>query len=152
MALNIENFKKVRNHFYDNITDDMFDYSTIMFCNSFDLLTWWSDPEVNSLFHPSIPGIENIFRQYHEVPCGTVCCVAGETWIEFAKTPEDRSLPAPEFTKKFLGLGEGQLHTIYNSPGFYGKTSHYEVAVSDVIKTFDRVIRTGELKYPVVNY
>jgi hypothetical protein len=99
MSVKKANIKKLIAHL-EQLPEEHFDLRYFIRCTPEDVLKSWG-PEHHHGFNLNP---KTLFRQYHEVPCGTTACVAGETWLQFADTDKQRAMTPVQFAAAFLGF------------------------------------------------
>ncbi len=86
-----------------------------------------------------------LFKKTGEVPCGTVACVAGECWLEFAKTKNERRMHASDFAQLFLDIDFHLANQMFGRPWFYGDFYRLsQVKLPHVIKKLKELLRNAK--------
>jgi hypothetical protein len=137
--MNKQNVKKIIKHF-KKMDPDLFDFTHWLKITA-------DEEELKEWGGQSSSG-QRLFMRYGEVPCGTLACFAGEVWIEFAKTQEERDMAPSNFFEYFAGPID---FGAFQDPVFYGKECRKEVDTKDIIKFLEYSLEIG--KFPTcLNY
>lgn len=141
--MNIENFKRALAHM-KTLDESQFSFCNYVNCDSKELDEWLGVKGSDEL---SSNRVRNAFRKFGEVPCGTVACLAGEIWLEFAESDLERNMAPPDFSRRFLGLDSYKSEKLFISYSYYGRNSVSQVALQDVIRKLEYLIdNPGEIQ------
>ena len=139
---NVANWRKALKHFKE-MPAEHFDFGHILYCPLDQAIAWGLDGS------GSQGALERSMAATGEVPCGTVACVAGEIFLQFADPKELRKLNAMQldaerFAQGFLMINDEQAYDVFMDQSTYDKGAMDDVKISDVIRFFNDQITTYE--------
>jgi len=139
---NVANWRRALKHF-KKMPEEHFDFGHFLYCPPDQALAWGLDN------FGSQGALERSMAATGEVPCGTVACVAGEIFLQFADPKELRKLSsfeldAERFARSFLMLNGDQAHRVFYRQETYKDQHKHSVKISDVVRFFNDQITTYE--------